>query len=236
MELAFNHVSVDCVVFGFDGEHLKILLIRRTGFDEGETFQDMKLPGSIIYLDEDLDEAANRVLFELTGLKNVQMAQFRAFGSAHRTDNPRDVFWLRHTVRQEISRIVTVAYIAAMPIDAVTYSMSEGTDSVWVDIDEIPGLRLAFDHNQIISAAFRHIKEVVDVNDSAVFNILPEKFTINQYRTLLEIIKGHKLDYANLYKKLPKMPYVVPLEEKQTGGQHRSARYYKYVPENRNED
>jgi len=231
MDLAFNHVSVDCVVFGFDGERLKVLLVRRTGFEDGETFHDMKLPGSIIYLDEDLDEAANRVLFELTGLKNVHMRQFRAFGSSHRTDNPRDLVWLRHTTRQEILRIVTVAYIAAIPIDTGTYSLSEGTDAVWLDIDDIPAL--AFDHNQIINAALDYLAMVVDLDDSVLFNILPQKFTINQYRLLLETLTGRKLDYANLYKKLPKMPYVVPLDEKQTGGQHRSARYYKYVPENR---
>lgn len=231
MDLAFNHVSVDCTVFGFDGERLKVLLVRRTGFQDGETFHDMKLPGSIIYLDEDLDEAAKRVLFELTGLKNVPMRQFRAFGSSHRTDNPRDLLWLRHTTRQEILRIVTVAYISAIPIDTGTYSLSEGTDAVWMDIDDVP--RLAFDHNQIISAALEYLAGIVDLDDSVIFNILPEKFTINQYRLLLETLTGRRLDYANLYKKLPKMPYVVPLDEKQTGGQHRSARYYKYVPENR---
>ena len=71
MPLANNHISVDCVVIGFDGEQLKVLLIKRAGEEEGEIFHDMKLPGSLIYMDEDLDEAAQRVLNELTGLKNV---------------------------------------------------------------------------------------------------------------------------------------------------------------------
>ena len=59
--LANNHISVDCVVIGFDGEQLKVLLIKRAGEEEGEIFHDMKLPGSLIYMDEDLDEAAKRV-------------------------------------------------------------------------------------------------------------------------------------------------------------------------------
>ena len=63
--LANNHISVDCVVIGFDGEQLKVLLIKRAGEEEGEIFHDMKLPGSLIYMDEDLDEAAKRVLNEL---------------------------------------------------------------------------------------------------------------------------------------------------------------------------
>ena len=83
--LANNHISVDCVVIGFDGEQLKVLLIKRVGEEQGEIFHDMKLPGSLIYMDEDLDEAAQRVLNELTGLKNVNLMQFKAFGSKNRT-------------------------------------------------------------------------------------------------------------------------------------------------------
>ncbi len=86
--LANNHISVDCVVIGFDGEQLKVLLIKRAGEEEGEIFHDMKLPGSLIYMDEDLDEAAKRVLNELTGLKNVNLMQFKAFGSKNRTKDP----------------------------------------------------------------------------------------------------------------------------------------------------
>ena len=92
--LANNHISVDCVVIGFDGEQLKVLLVKRAGEDNGEVYHDMKLPGSLIYMDEDLDEAAQRVLYELTGLKNVNLMQFKAFGSKNRTSNPKDVRWL----------------------------------------------------------------------------------------------------------------------------------------------
>ena len=76
--LANNHISVDCVVIGFDGEQLKVLLVKRAGEDNGEVYHDMKLPGSLIYMDEDLDEAAQRVLYELTGLRNVNLMQFKA--------------------------------------------------------------------------------------------------------------------------------------------------------------
>ena len=76
--LANNHISVDCVVIGFDGEQLKVLLVKRAGEDNGEVYHDMKLPGSLIYMDEALDEAAQRVLYELTGLKNVNLMQFKS--------------------------------------------------------------------------------------------------------------------------------------------------------------
>lgn len=99
--LANNHISVDCVVIGFDGEQLKVLLIKRVGEEQGEIFHDMKLPGSLIYMDEDLDEAAQRVLNELTGLKNVNLMQFKAFGSKNRTKRPErhSLAGTRHAIK-----------------------------------------------------------------------------------------------------------------------------------------
>ena len=92
--MANNHISVDCVVIGFDGEQLKVLLIKRAGEEEGEIFHDMKLPGSLIYMDEDLDEAAKRVLNEFDGSEERQSDAIQAFGSKNRTKDPRDVHWL----------------------------------------------------------------------------------------------------------------------------------------------
>ena len=110
--LANNHISVDCVVIGFDGEQLKVLLVKRAGEDNGEVYHDMKLPGSLIYMDEALDEAAQRVLYELTGLKNVNLMQFKAFGSKNRTSNPKDVRWLERAMQSKVERIVTIAYLS----------------------------------------------------------------------------------------------------------------------------
>lgn len=73
------HVSVDCVLIGFDGEQFRVLLVRQIGKQTDGGFNDLKLPGSLIYADEDLDEAAKRVLNELTGLKNIKMSQFKAY-------------------------------------------------------------------------------------------------------------------------------------------------------------
>ena len=75
------HVSVDCVLIGFDGEQFRVLLVRQGGKQSEDGYNNMKLPGSLIYDDEDLDEAAKRVLNELTGLKNVKLTQFKAYGS-----------------------------------------------------------------------------------------------------------------------------------------------------------
>ena len=113
------NISVDYSLIGFDGENLRVLLVRQIGASEIADESMYKLPGSLIYADEDLDDAAKRVLYELTGLKSVPMVQFRAFGSKDRTRNPRDVRWLErfHSLPNQIDRIVTVAYLALLKID-----------------------------------------------------------------------------------------------------------------------
>ena len=73
--------------------------------------------GSLIYMDEDLDEAAQRVLYELTGLRNVNLMQFKAFGSKNRTSNPKDVRWLERAMQSKVERIVTIAYLSMVKID-----------------------------------------------------------------------------------------------------------------------
>ena len=220
--LANNHISVDCVVIGFDGEQLKVLLIKRAGEEEGEIFHDMKLPGSLIYMDEDLDEAAKRVLNELTGLKNVNLMQFKAFGSKNRTKDPRDVHWLERAMQSKVERIVTIAYLSLVKIDRALHR----------DLDNyqaMPDIKaLAFDHNLIIKEAITYVRQYVEFNPSSLFDLLPRKFTASQLRTLYELVYDKQYDVRNFHKKIALMEYVVPLEEKQQGVAHRAARYYRF--------
>lgn len=224
--LANNHISVDCVVTGFDGEQLKVLLIRRAGEENGEIFHDMKLPGSLIYMDEDLDEAAKRVLYELTGLKNVHLTQFKAFGSKDRTKDPKDVHWLEHAMSMKVERIVTVAYLSLVKIDRALNRGLEAYQAEWVALPDIKAL--AFDHNLIIREALAFIRQYVDANPAALFDLLPRKFTALQLRRLYELVYGKQLDVRNFHKKIALMGYVVPLEEKEQGVAHRAARYYRF--------
>ena len=226
IKLANNHISVDCVVIGFDGDALRVLLIHRQGEDHGESYHDMKLPGSLIYEDEDLDQAASRVLNELTRLKNVDLIQFRAYGSKDRTKDPRDVLWLERAQRTHVERIVTVAYLALVKIDRPLNKQMAGYNAEWVAVNEVPDL--AFDHNMIVRESVEHIRMVMDHDSSRLFTLLPRKFTASQLRILLEVIAGHPIDARNFHKKLAQMDYVVPLEERQTGVAHRAARYYKF--------
>ena len=211
--LANNHISVDCVVIGFDGEQLKVLLVRRMGEEEGKVFHDMKLPGSLIYMDEDLDEAAARVLNELTGLKSVHLVQFKAFGSKDRTKNPKDIRWLERAMKSKVERIVTIAYLSLVKIDRALNRGLEAYQACWVALEDIGDL--AFDHNLIIREALAYIRQYVDTNPAALFDLLPRKFTASQLRTLYELVYGKAVDVRNFHKKIAMMDYVIPLEERQ---------------------
>lgn len=224
--LANNHISVDCVVIGFDGEQLKVLLVNRVGEEEGQIYHDMKLPGSLIYMDEDLDEAAQRVLHELTGLKNVNLMQFKAFGSKNRTSNPTDLHWLERAMQLKVERIVTIAYLSMVKIDRALDKNLDDHQACWVALKDMK--TLAFDHNLIIKEALTFIRQFVEFNPLMLFDLLPRKFTASQLRILFELVYDKSVDVRNFHKKIAMMEYVVPLEEKQQGVAHRAARYYKF--------
>ena len=225
--LANNHISIDCVVFGFDGSNLRVLLVKLIlTYAAGDYYHDMKLPGSLIYQDEDLDEAASRVLFELTGVKDLPLTQFKAFGSKDRTRNPRDVYWLERAQQARVERIVTIAYFSIVKLDRTLEKAVDADTAVWKPLQDIG--RLAFDHNQIIVDALQAIRRETENNRSLLFDLLPKKFTASQLRLLTEILYDKPLDVRNFHKKIAQMPYVVPLDERQQGVAHRAARYYKF--------
>lgn len=222
------HVSVDCVVFGFDGEILKVLLIERSIKERNELYNDKKLPGSIILNDENLDEAASRVLNELTGLKNIYLSQFKSFGNPDRTNNPRDILWLEKTTHLKIGRIVTVAYVALIKIDRKIVFNAENTSANWYDVNEIATMQLALDHNQIIETGLQHIRHRLDVEPHLLFELLPKKFTISQLRILYDVVHQTRSDVRNFQKKVAQMPYLVMLDEVEEGVPHRAGRLYNF--------
>jgi hypothetical protein len=223
------NISVDCVLVGFDGEQFRVLLIRQDENRQQEGLHNMKLPGSLIYDDEDLDEAAKRVLTELTGLKNVKMSQFKAYGSKDRTRNPKDVMWLERFYQlgaHKVDRIVTIAYLSLVKIDRRYETLTDKYDACWVPVKEVQSL--AFDHLQIMQDAIAYVRHYVEVSPQRMYDLLPRKFTVAQLRSLFEVIYNREFDVRNFHKRLLQMPYVVPLDEKEVGVSHRAARYYKF--------
>ena len=222
------YVSVDCVLLGFDGEQLNVLIVRQSGKGGEHSTGNYKLPCSLIYMDENLDEAAQRVLNQLTGLVHVNMMQFKAFGGADRLKNPSDSVWLErfHHLNHHIERIVTIAYTSLLRIDRRVEKLEGGYEARWIPIGELP--KLAFDHNDIVLEAVESVKQKSTLDPTLLFDLLPRKFTAAQLRDVIENVQGVTIDVKNFHKKLATMPYVMPLEEKEDGVNHRAARYYKF--------
>jgi ADP-ribose pyrophosphatase YjhB (NUDIX family) len=226
MHLAFmkTYVSVDCVVFGFDKNQLYVLLVQRNTPDTGG--KGLKLPGSLIFQPEDADEAAYRVLNELTGIHKMTLKQFKAFTSPKRTSDTEDVKWLEYAYHDKIDRLITVAYISLCKITRKLNVVSKYKTVEWSPIDHLP--KMPFDHNQIVEESLKEIRNWVEKEPAILFELLPTKFTVTELRLLYEAIYNRKYDARNFHKKMAQMQYILPLEEKQENVKHRAARYYKF--------
>lgn len=228
----YPYVSVDCVVFGFDGEKLKVLLIERSISENHTSYNDKKLPGSLILENEDLDDAASRILTELTGLKNIYLSQFRSFGNPDRARNPRDILWLERTTQLKIERIVTVAYMALIRINRKIQFNSPVAKANWSDVKNIKKMSLAFDHKEIIIEGLRHIRHRLDIEPHLFFELLPRKFTMSQLRILHDDIHQTKSDVRNFQKKVAQWPWVVVLDEFEKNVPHRAGRLFTFDKKN----
>ncbi len=220
-----TYVSVDCVVFGFDYNHrLNILLVQRR-MDEGTSERQRKLPGSLIFSDEDVDDAAERVLHELTGIKKMVLKQFRCFADPERANNSNDISWMGKEYKQDIDRIITVAYLSLCKIDHKINSSKYDTVD-WYPLDEIPAL--PFDHNKIINESLVEVRRWIEMDFSIIFELLPKKFTIRQLYQLYCALSEKKIDIKNFHKRISSFNYIIPLDEIETNVSHRAARYYKF--------
>lgn len=218
------HVSVDCVVFGFDFGKLNVLLLERNFTYRGDEYNDLKLPGDLVRTDEDLDTAASRVLKELTGLENIYLKQFAAIGTPNRLNRlDRDMEWLRSIGHPE-EVVVTVAYYSLINIDQDKIDkFCLQANTRWHPVAEIT--ELAFDHMEILNDALLMLRSELKSNPIG-FELLPSKFTLSQLQKLYEVILGTDLDKRNFRKKVSNMPYVVPINEKEKDVSHKPARYY----------
>lgn len=225
--LSVNHMSVDCVVFGLSDSTLYVLLVKRVTEVAGETVCDYKLPGGLIYTDEDLDAAASRVLQELTGVRSLSMMQFKAFGSRDRISQ-RDSQWLRETLHTDIKSLVTIGYVAIGRIGRKLNLHNAGNEVCWMPVNEAMKLPLAFDHNVIITEALRAVRHNADADPAILYTLLPGKFTALQLRMLYEFVYNKEIDVRNFKKKMMQLAYIEPLDEYEQGVAHRAARYYRF--------
>ncbi|MFB6318473.1 NUDIX domain-containing protein [Saccharicrinis sp. FJH54] len=224
-----SHISVDCVILGFDGSKLHVLLAERDILpheDPGKLSGKYKLPGDMIGNDESPQDTAFRVLNNYTGRDRLFLKQFEVFGTPGRIKSPNDLMWLQHTTSMEIDRVITLAYLSLVKID-----QSEPKDVAenlhWIPVDHLP--HLIFDHDAIIKRAFEEVQRELRT-DPVGFELLPKKFTIRQLQQLYEIVFERELDSRNFRKKIRNLKYIVPLEEKETGVSHKPAQLFRFDP------
>lgn len=202
------HVGVDCIIFAICDDRLKVLLIRRDFEPEKGKWS---LIGGFVNDNESVDQAAGRVLAELTGLDNVFIRQLGAFGEVDRDPG---------------ARVVSVAYCALLKLDEADQDMIRSHHAQWVDIDEIPPL--GFDHSEMIGKALEVMRRKI-LSGSLAFNLLPELFTLTQLQNLVEVVTDRKLDKRNFRKRITDNPEIEPTDliDKETS--KRGARLYRYT-------
>jgi len=200
--------TVDNVIFGFDEDNLKVLLIKR---GEEPFSNEWALPGYFINANENLDDAAKRVLQELTGLKNVYLEQVHTFGAVGR--HPQ-------------GRVITIAYYSLVKIsDYKLIPASIARKAKWHSVGKVKSL--PFDHSQILNACYGQLKKQVRVRPIG-FELLPPQFTLTQLQHLYESILETKLDKRNFRKKILSMRLLIDLDVYQEGVAHRPAKLYKF--------
>ncbi|HUQ67070.1 MAG TPA: NUDIX domain-containing protein [Flavitalea sp.] len=199
-------VALDCIIFGFDGKDIKLLLIQR-GFEPEKG--KWSLVGGFLQPEESLDEAANRVLKHLTGLEGVYMEQLQVFSEIE---------------RDPIERTISVCYFALIDIHQYETQISDQYHAEWFLLSEKP--RLIFDHDEMVSLAQKQLRYKAALHP-ILFQLLPEKFTIPQLQTLYESMYDTLFDNRNFTRKVMSTGLIIKLNGKEKSGSRKGAFYYK---------
>ncbi|UWX55726.1 NUDIX hydrolase [Maribacter litopenaei] len=206
-------LAVDCIIFGFDLEELKILLVKRSFEPEKGKWS---LIGGFLKKEEDLDVAAIRVLHHLTGLNNIYMEQLYTYSKVDR--DPAD-------------RTLSVAYYALIDIAKHDRELIEQNSAKWFPIKSTP--TLIFDHNEMVERAMARLRRRA-LSKPIGFELLQQKFTMRQLQKLYEAILGKKLDKRNFISKFNSFDILIKLDEKDMSSSKKGAFLYKFNEEKYN--
>ena len=198
--------AVDCIIFGFDEQSLKILLIRR-GFEPEKG--KWSLMGGFIQPDESPDEAAVHILQSLTGLEGVYLEQLHTFGEPS---------------RDPIERTLSIAYFALIDIHKYEKALTDEYHPEWFPLDKMP--KLVFDHTQMVTMAKEKLRYKAALHP-LLFELLPKKFTIPQLQQLYESIYETNFDKRNFSRKVLSTKLLIKQEDKDKIGSKKGAYYYK---------
>jgi len=200
-------VSVDCIIFGFDEGKLRVLIGRRH-MDPGRG--EWSLYGGFVRSDESINDAANRVLYDLTGLRNLYMRQVGAFGSVDRDPG---------------ERVISIAYYALINVKDYEDELRIEHGVEWVNIDDIP--ELYSDHNEMIKKARKLMQQKIS-SEPVGFQLLPSLFTLSQLQKLYEAVHGEELDKRNFRKRIKEMDFIEKTGLIDKTGSKRGAYLYRF--------
>lgn len=200
-------LSVDCIIFGFDEDQLKVLIGKRQ-MEPGQG--QWSLYGGFVRNDESVDDAANRVLYELTGLRKLYMEQVGAFGSINRDPG---------------ERVVSIAYYALINVKDYDSSLRMQHGAEWVSINQLP--ELYSDHKQMLLRA-RQMMQVKISSEPISFKLLPSLFTLSQLQKLYEAVCGEQVDKRNFRKRVKDMDFIEKTELIDKTGSKRGAYLYRF--------
>ena len=218
------HISIDTVIFGYHERKMMVLLLQY------KNTRSYALPGGFIKKEEDIDDAAKRILQDRTGLTNIYLEQFHTFGSTSRKDDailnfmkstgqktPKDHFLLQ--------RFVSISYYALVDFtQAIPTKDDLSDDCKWIDIKKIPPL--IQDHRQIIQKAMETLQNHLD-QKLVGLNLMPETFTMNELQGLYETIKGEKMLRTSFQRKMLSLGFLKVVDKKMTGGAHKAPYLYR---------
>lgn len=199
-------LSVDCVIFGFDENKLKVSLIRS---DLKKYSGRWSLLGDLVFPNEDLDAAAYRILKQRTGLNDVYLEQVHTFGQVS---------------RHPAGRVVTVAYCSLINVQHYKLNILDN-ELHWHDVKSVTDL--AFDHQQIFDTCFKQLQKRVQEHPLG-FNLLPKKFSLRELQNLYEAILDIKMDRRNFRKKFFSMDFLIDLKEMEQNVPHRPGKLYRF--------
>ena len=218
--------SVDCVIIGFDQDGLKVLVMKWKGPGM------FCLPGGFVFLNEDMDKAAVRVLKERAGIELPFLEQFATFGRVDR----RDVETLSHNLKMMRApgpiiswfeqRFVSTGYVSLVDMKKCDPQPDQMSESIgWYSIEELPNL--IFDHREMVDAAIRFIRNQINYLPIGI-KLLPEKFTMKELQHLYESILQKKLDRGNFQRKMLKLGIFLRHEKQLEGGAHKAPYLYSF--------
>ena len=225
------NVYIDCVIFGYHDQQLKILLAKN-GF-----VKEWRLPGGYIKRGETLQQAADRTIIERTGIKNLYLQQFRAFGDPNRNryKDFDEQQWFELTgfkLKKEnwlLDQTVSIGFYAITDfLKSVLSPDPESIECAWFDLEGLP--TLGFDHNEIVSDALKVMKMQI-YHMPIGYNMLPEMFTLAEIHSLYEALLGKKVDVSNFAKKLIVLGILEKTSEKRKTSGHRSPLLFKFNEE-----